>query len=60
MYDDISGMDIIRGALLRLSYTRSDSSFTETIEGYSKFSEGKWETQMVEGLIIFLGSLCFG
>ena len=49
MYDDISGMDIIRGALYVFHAPDLDSSFTETIEGYSKLSEGQWETQRVEG-----------
>ena len=49
IYDNISGMDIIRGALYVFHAADPDSSFTETIEGYSKFSEGQWETQRVEG-----------
>ena len=49
MYNDITGMDIIKGALYVFHAPDLDSSFTETIEGYSKFSKDQWEAQSVEG-----------
>ena len=49
MYNNISGMDIIKGALYVFHAPDPDSSSTETIEGYSKFSEDQWKAQRVEG-----------
>ena len=63
MYDDISGMDILNGDLYVFHAPDPDTSFSETIEGYSKFNKDQWEAQRVEdfnnisGIAQFKGKL---
>ena len=57
MYDDISGMDIIRG-LCTPFIPDPDSSFTETIEVILNLVKVNGRRRGLKGLIIFLGSLC--
>ena len=59
MHDDISGMDIIDGALYVFYAPDPDTASTESIEGYSIFREDQWEAHKIEGFNNISGAVKF-
>ena len=58
-YDNISAMDIIGDDFYVFHAPDPDTSFTETIEGYSVFSGDQWEVREIEGFNNISGSVQF-
>ena len=58
-YDNISAMDIIGDDFYVFHAPDPDTSFTETIEGYSVFSGDQWEVREIEGFNNISGAVQF-